>query len=77
MLRKWGVRYIMGEWLPEPFRPSQAEAAEEALDRANEDGGAQVHGVRPVRAFNEDTFLDGRLRRVFRAGRFDLLEVSY
>jgi hypothetical protein len=61
--RRWGIRYILGEWLPKHHRPSQ---------QAYED--AQAAG-QPLPPYDPDLYLDGQLKRVFSAGRFDLLEV--
>ena len=76
LLRKWGVTHILGEWMPTPFRPSQALAEEARMAAANalspDEGRALPRGVPP---FDPDVFLGGRLRRVFHAGRFDVLEV--
>jgi hypothetical protein len=60
---RWGIRYILGEWLPKHHRPSQ---------QAYED--AQAAG-QPLPPYEPDLYLDGQLKRVFSAGRFDLLEV--
>ncbi len=69
-MRRWGVRYILGEHLPAHHRPDQARY-EEALARRNA-GEANVD----VPAFNPDAYLGGNLRRVHRVGRMDLLEVQ-
>ena len=51
LMRRWGVRYVLGEnayhW------PRQTDAAD----------------------FDEDVYLDGNLKRVFKSGRFELFEV--
>ena len=31
LLRSWGVRYILGEWLPLHFRPSEGVSLDETL----------------------------------------------
>ncbi len=74
--RRWGVRYILGENLQRHHRPRQQEH-EEALARARAAAaGSKVAapegGVPP---FDPDLYLDGQLKRVFSAGRYDLLEV--
>jgi hypothetical protein len=69
-LRRWGVRYVLGEWLPIKFRPSEAAHAEAVLEReaaaATPEERARLPRVPP---FDPDLFLDGQLKRVFRAGR--------
>ena len=47
----------------------------EALLEWNNSGGANS-GVPPPHPFDPDVFLQGNLKRVFKAGRFDVLEVG-
>ena len=72
------MRYILGEWLPIHFRPLEADAEEAAIAARTALGDdAALRGLDatpPV--FDPDSFLDGAVRRVFKAGRFDVLEVS-
>lgn len=75
MLYKWGVRYVLGEWLPLHFRPSEAEAEERAIARRTAATDEEREAL-PDLPFDPDVFLEGSLRRVFRAGRFDLLQVQ-
>lgn len=70
-LRRWGVRYVVGEWLPRHHRPGQ-QAYEEAVARKNANPDDPNVVVPP---FNPDMYLDNQMRRVFSVGRFDLLEV--
>ena len=73
LLFKWGVRYVLGEWLPLHFRQSEADAAERELAyRTTPDG---ERAAQPPLGFDANLFLDGGVRRVFRAGRFDVLQV--
>ena len=70
-LRRWGVRYVQGEWLPRHPRARQAEYdAAVARKRANPDDKT------PLPRFDPDSYLDGQLKRVFSAGRYDILEVQ-
>lgn len=64
LLRRWGVRYVLGEWLPRHHRPSE-QAYREAV----------AEGRTPP-AFDQDMYLDGNLKRIFSAGRYDVLEVQ-
>lgn len=75
MLYKWGARYILGEWLPQHFRPSESEAEERAIARRTAASDAEREAL-PELQFDPDAFLDGHVRRVFRAGRFDVLQVT-
>jgi hypothetical protein len=63
LLRRWGVRYLLGEYLPRHHRPTE---------QAYND--ARASGQTPP-AFDPDLYLDGNLKRVFAAGRYDVLEV--
>ena len=63
LMRRWGVRYVLGEWLPRHHRPSE-QAYREAV----------AEGRTPP-SFDPDAYLDGNLKRVFSAGRYDVLEV--
>lgn len=71
-LRRWGVRYVQGEWLPKHHRARQA-AHEAALARQRANPGDKSIVVPP---FNPDLFLDGNLKRVYSHGRYDILEVQ-
>jgi hypothetical protein len=72
VLRRWGVRYVVGEWTPRHNRPRQQEW-EEAKKRkeANPSDNSIV-----VPRFDPDLYLDGMLRRVFTAGRYELFVVE-
>jgi hypothetical protein len=50
ILRRWGVRYVVGEWLPK--HPRGAGSGQDA-----------------------DLYLDRQVRRIYRAGRFEVFEV--
>ena len=68
-MRRWGVRYVLGEWLAKHTRPSQQQY-EDALAR---------HAVDPstvIPPFDRDSFLDGQLKRIHTVGRYELLEVQ-
>ena len=70
LLRRWGVRYIVGEWIPRHSRPRQQEWEEaRAKQAANPDEPISVPH------FDPDYYLDGQLKRIFSAGRFDVFEV--
>ena len=71
-MRRWGVRYLLGEHLPSHHRPLQQQH-EEALarKRAHPEDATIV-----VPDFNADAYLDGNLKRIKRFGRMDLLEVQ-
>ncbi len=64
IMRRWGVRYVLGEWLPRHHRPNEQAYNE-----------AKAAGLAPPNNFNPDLYLDGQLKRVFSAGRYDVLEV--
>jgi hypothetical protein len=68
-LRRWGVRYILGEWMPRHSRPSQ-QAYEDALERRKSDPNAEVPN------FDPDMFLEGQLKRIHTVGRYDLYEIQ-
>ena len=71
-MRRWGVRYVQGEFLARHPRPRQAEyEAAMARKRANPNDKSIV-----VPRFDPDLYLDGQLKRVFSQGRYDILEVQ-
>ena len=67
-LRRWGVRYVLGEYIAKHHRPSLQQyedaVARKALDPSTE-----------LPAFDADLYLDGQLKRVQSIGRYDLYEV--
>ena len=70
LLRRWGVRYVLGEHLAQHARPSKQ--AWEAAQVARAAGGNSSDAA----PFDDDAFLDGQLKRIKRVGRYDLLEVQ-
>lgn len=65
LLRKWGIRYVLGEYIRKHERPSQREHEE-----------ARSRGLAHVPPFDPDSYLDGQLRRVYRAGRYEVFQVK-
>lgn len=67
---RWGVRYVIGEYITRHHRPQQ-QAYEEALAK-------QQAGDTSIRVphFDPDSYLDGNLKRIFSYGRYDVLEVQ-
>ena len=109
LMRRWGVRYVLGEHLAQHARPSKqaweaakakessgeaaADKAERAAARAARAAAAAAAGDNdtaakeageeeeeeeeaPLPAFDENSFLDGQLKRIKKIGRYDLLEVQ-
>jgi hypothetical protein len=72
LCRRWGVRFLLGEWIAKHHRPKQQEW-EEA--KARKEANPQDESI-VVPNFDPDAFLDGQLRRVFSAGRYDIYEVQ-
>jgi len=70
-MRRWGVRYLLGEHMPTHHRPRQQQYEEAVARKA-----ADPNDAAEVPAFDPDSYLDGQLKRVFRSGRMDLLEVQ-
>lgn len=68
-MRRWGVRYVLGEWMPKHERPSE-RAHKDALERRATDPNVVVPD------FNADAFLDGQLTLIKHVGRYDLYEVG-
>jgi hypothetical protein len=68
-MRRWGVRYLLGENMPRHHRPAEA-AFKEAVAR-REGGDTTVM----VPEFDPTLYLDGQLKLVYTSGRYDLLEV--
>lgn len=71
-MRRWGVRYILGEHMPTHHRPRQQQYEEALARKAAAPNDTSI----VVPSFDPDMYLDGNLRRVFRVGRMDLLEVQ-
>ena len=65
ILRRWGVRYVLGENLKTHHRPA-AQAYEEALARGNPENIT----------YDADAYLDGQLKSTKKIGRYELLEVQ-
>ena len=63
-MRRWGVRYILGDGLAEHHSPRKQRWQE-----------AKAAG-QPLPEYDPDAYLDGSLKRVHRVGRMDLLEVQ-
>ena len=81
LLRRWGVRYVLGEHLATHARPSRQawEAAAEKAAAGELVPGGENGTLVPAEApapYDEDAFLDGQLKRVKQVGRYDLLEVQ-
>jgi hypothetical protein len=64
LLRKWGIRYVLGEYIRKHDRPSQREHEE-----------AKARGLAHIPPFDADAYLDGQLKRVFRQGRYEVFKV--
>jgi hypothetical protein len=71
MLRRWGVRYIVSERVPEHHRPAEA-AYKQALARREANPGDRT----PLPRFDKDTYLDGQLKVIYRRGRYIVAEVQ-
>ena len=67
-MRRWGVRYILGESLQEHHSPRK-QRWEEARAKQSADPSVAVPEYDP------NMYLDGQLKRVYKVGRMDLLEV--
>jgi hypothetical protein len=72
VLRRWGVRYVIGEHLPVHHRPSEAAHNEAQARQAANPGDASI----VVPRFNANEYLGGQLKAVFRRGRYIVLEVQ-
>jgi hypothetical protein len=68
-LRRWGVRFVLGENIARHHRPSRV-AWEEAAAAA---AASKREGE--VAPYEEDLYLDGQLKRVKTVGRYELFEV--
>ena len=67
-MRRWGVRYVLGEWIPKHHRASQ-QAYDDAVAKHALDSSVSVP------QFDPDMYLDGALKRIHSVGRYDLYEV--
>jgi len=63
LLRKWGIRYVLGEYIRKHERASQREHEE-----------ARSRGLVHAPPFDPDAFLDGQVKRVHRVGRYELFK---
>lgn len=68
LMRRWGVRYVLGENLPSYPRPMQQE-----YERAH--AAHVLDPSVPVPEYDPDLYLDGQLRLVYGVGRFGVYEV--
>jgi hypothetical protein len=89
LMRRWGIRYVVGENMRTHHRPSEA-AHQEALareaaagtDAAAAAAAAAAPGVPRLGklpsppTYDPDSYLSGQLKAVFRRGRFIVLEVQ-
>ena len=67
---------MLGEWLPIHFRPSEAQAEEAAIALRTASSDEERSRIQRV-DFDPNVFLSGSVKRVFKAGRFDVLEVRF
>ena len=64
LLRKWGIRYIQGEYIKKHDRPSKREHDE-----------ARSKGLMHAPPFDADVFLDGKVKRVYKSGRYEIFQL--
>ncbi|RYE83851.1 MAG: hypothetical protein EOO65_03250 [Methanosarcinales archaeon] len=71
LMRRWGVRYVLGENMHRHHRPSEDAYRQALAEKAAQPDNPDLY----VPHFDADMYLDGMLKRVASAGRFEVFEV--
>jgi hypothetical protein len=71
-MRRWGVRYVLGESMRHHERPKLREFQDARFRKSQAPNDPSI----VVPDFDEDVYLDGNLKLLKKVGRFELFEVQ-